>query len=134
MTKSGRVKAMKLVHQNGSVKCHESYEGSHWGCSNIAAYPVNTLMTIITNDNGEAILPPKDKLNGWSDKCGGKPHFYSLEGTALKSLELSFSNLSNPLSFSRNQELQIWYGQDWIGCYESNNSGTSCVDVYAWYI
>ena len=65
--------------------------------------------------------------------CGKKKHFYRLEGTSHTSLELVFRDLPDQLSVSRNQELQIWYGQDWIDCAESDNNGTTCVDVYVWY-
>ena len=81
-------------------------------------------MTIITNASKESLLPPAGDLTS---------HFYSLNGTTHKSPKLVFSDLSNPLSVSRNQELQIWYGQDWIDNSEDINSGKTCVDVYAWY-
>ena len=85
-------------------------------------------MTIITNVNKEALLPPVADLEAFK---GGKKHFYRLDGTTHKSPELVFRNLSSPLSLSRNQELQIWYGQDWIDILENDgNDGTSC----AWYV
>ena len=34
---------------------------------------------------------------------------------------------------SRNQGMQIWYGQDWMDRGEEDNSGKTCVDVYACY-
>jgi len=89
------------------------------------------LMTIITNVNKEALLPAIGDLHGHPNV---KKHFYSLEGTGHKSLELVFRDLPSPLSLSRNQELQIWYGQDLADFSEANNSGETCVDVYAWYI
>ena len=89
-------------------------------------------MTIITNANKESVLPPARDLKALS-YCDKKKHFYSLSGTSHTSPELVFRDLPNQLSVSRNQELQIWYGQDWIDCSESNNSGETCVDVYAWY-
>ena len=132
ITKSGHLKTMKLVHKSGAVSCIPNYDTSYWGCrSNY--YGNNSLLTIITNASKESLLPPAGdlrKANGW---CFNKPHFYSLSGTTHKSPELVFSDLSNPLSVSRNQELQIWYGQDWMDCSENNNYGTTCVDVYAWY-
>ena len=89
-------------------------------------------MTIITNANKESVLPPAGDLKAMND-CGNKNHFYSLNGISDTSPELVFRDLPNQLSVSRNQELQIWYGQDWIDCYEAINNGTTCVDVYAWY-
>jgi len=62
-----------------------------------------------------------------------KKHFYSLYGTTHTSPELIFPDPPNKLPVSRNQELQIWYGQDWRDRGEGDNSGGTCVDVYAWY-
>ena len=94
-------------------------------------------MTIITDDNKRALLPPGDDLEAFKrneHECGTKKHFYSLDGTHHYSTELVFvRDLSNPLFMSRNQELQIWYGQDWKDCSENENGGKTCVDVYAWY-
>ena len=89
-------------------------------------------MTIITNAKKEAILPPAENLKAHSS-CNKKINFYSLNGTTHTSPELVFGDLTNKVSVSRNQKLQIWYGQDWINCSENDNSGATCVDVYAWY-
>ena len=95
-------------------------------------------MTMITNARKEVLLPPTEDLEGfrYNGAPAGcqKPHFYSLGGIGIKSPQLVFRNLSNPLFLSRGQELQIWYGQDLVGCAENDNTGTTCVDVYAWYI
>ena len=87
-------------------------------------------MTIITDADKKSILPPAEHLKGHSDN---KEHFYSLPGYHHYSTELVFRNLVNPLSVSSNQEMQIWYGQDWMDLGERDNSGKTCVDVYAWY-
>ena len=89
-------------------------------------------MTIITNAKNEAILPPAGNLKAHQD-CHRKKHFYFLNGINHKSPELVFGNLTNKVSLSRNQELHIWYGQDWIDCHDDINNGTTCVDVYVWY-
>ena len=132
ITKSGLLKTMKLVHKSGSVKCNLNYNASYWGCTVVPYYGKNVLMTIITNAKKEAILPPAGKL-----KANGRPnnanHFYSLNGITHTSPELVFGNLTNKVSLSRNQELQIWYGQDWMDCGENDNTGETCVDVYVWY-
>ena len=90
-------------------------------------------MSIITNAKKEAVLPPAGDLQAHGD-CNKKRHFYRLDGTTHTSPELIFRDLPDQLSVSRNQEMQIWYGQDWIDCYESHNTGKTCVDVYAWYV
>ena len=89
-------------------------------------------MTIITNTKKEAILPPAGDLKAPGEN-NYKVHVYFLNGTTHKSPELVFPELSNKVYVSRNQELQIWYGQDWIDWSEDNNNGTASVDVYAWY-
>ena len=95
-------------------------------------------MTIITNANKESVLPPAENLiylsASGNDACRKKAHSYSLNGTSHTSPELVFRDLPNQLTVSRNQELQIWYGQDWVDCWEDINSGKTCVDVYAWYV
>jgi len=129
ITKTGRVKTMKLVHKSGSIHCNKVDGDSYWGCAH-SSY-ANKLMTFITNINRESLLPPVEDL--YHD-VSIKKHGYSLDGNGHKSAELVFRNLSSPLFLSRNQELQIWYGQDWVGFSEDNNSGETCVDVYAWYM
>ena len=84
-------------------------------------------MTLITDANKKVILPPGEDLKG------NTVHYYTLPGYHHNSTGLFFRNLVNPLSASSNQEMQIWYGQDWKDCFEKNNSGKTCVDVYAWY-
>ncbi len=124
---------MKLVHKSGSIKCSPDYSASYWGCRNSGAYGNNGLLTIITNANKESVLPPAGDLKA-HNYCDEKKHFYSFDGTHHTSPELVFRDLPNLLSVSRNQEFQIWYGQDWADCWESSNSGTTCVDVYAWFV
>ena len=136
ITKSGLLKKMKLVRKSGSIKCNPNDPASYWGCTHKSNYGNKGLMTIITNAKKEAILPPardlKAPLNANAD-CSNKKVFYSLNGTTHTSPELVFGDLPNKVSVSRSQELQIWYGQDWRDCSEGGNSGTTCVDVYAWY-
>ena len=132
VTKTGVVKSVKLVHKNGSIKCHPDYPSTFWSCSNINYYPNNTFMTIITNAKREALLPSVENLK--TRGCNGKEHFYILDGFYQGSPELILGNLSRPLSLLKDQQLQIWYGQDWVDCSEDNNSGTSCVDIFAWYV
>ena len=88
-------------------------------------------MTIITNAKKEAILPSAEELIN-PGGCN-KALAYSLNGTNHTSPELIFRDLPKKVSVSYNQEMQIWYGQDWIKCAQSDNTGKTCVDVYAWY-
>ena len=135
ITKGGLLKTMKLVRKSGSIKCNTDRPASYWGCTYVQNYGNNGLMTIITNAKKKAILPPAGDLKA-RDRggCNTKKHFYSLNGTSHTSPELVFRDLPNLLSVSSNQELQIWFGEDWINCSEYNNgNGITCVDVFAWY-
>ena len=132
VTKTGLVKVIKLVHRNGSIKCHPNYPSTFWGCGNTVAYPNNTLMTIITNAKRKVLLPSLENMN--PKVCNGKKYFYVLEGVNRRSPKLILGSLSRPLKLLKDQQLQIWYGQDLVGCSEDNNSGTTCVDIVAWYV
>ena len=133
MTKTGNVKAMKLVHRKGSIKCNRHYDASYWSCTNLKQYANNTFMTIITTADKKALLPKEEELLN-KGGCSKKKHFYVLEGIKQGSTKLVLSSHSSPLRLLKNQQLQIWYGQDWADCSEGNNSGTACVDVFAWYM
>jgi len=131
ITKSGLLKTMKLVHKSGSIKCNQDFPASYWGCTTSPYYINDSLMTIITNTKKEAILPPAVDLK--SNNANKNDFFYNLNGTTHTTPELVFRDLAIELSVARSQEFQIWYGQDWKDLSEDNNSGQSCVDVYAWY-
>ena len=88
-------------------------------------------MTIITSAKGEALLPSSENLK---PKGSGEKEFYTLDGVNQRSPELILGNLSRPLDFLKDQQLQIWYGQDWVDSSEDNNSGTTSVDIFAWYV
>ena len=133
VTKTGLVKAIKLVQRNGSIRCHPDHPPTFWSCSNVNYYASNTFMTIITNANREALLPSSENLK---TKCDGKKLFYVLDGVNQRSPELILGNLSRPLTLLMDQQLQVCYGQDWADCSEDNNNGASnsCVDIFAWYV
>ena len=133
VTKGGRIRRMKLVRKSGSIKCNPYQSASYWGCTNPAHYGNDGLITVITNANNEAVLPSVEDMQGAINDCDDKKFVYSLDGTSHSSPELVFRDLPNYLPVSRNQELQIWYGQDWVDCSEADNSGQTCVNVYAWY-
>ena len=138
MTKTGNVKAMKLVRRSESIKCHRRNRDSYWGCARTDAYESNEVMTVITDANKNALLPAWEDLkkfnNNTEHPCDGKRHFYVLEGIEQKSSELVLSIRSSPIRLVKNQELQIWYGQDWKDCSQDDNSGATCVDIFAWYM
>ena len=48
-----------------------------------------------------------------------------MDGVNQGTSELLLGNPSSPLRSLKDQELQIWYGQDWIDCSEDGNSGST---------
>ena len=90
---------MKLIHRSGSVRCYYKTISSYWGCTN-PAYG-ETLMTIITDANKKAILPPAEDLKAFKTPghFDNKEQFYSLPEYHHNSTELVFGNLVNLLSF-----------------------------------
>ena len=121
---------MKLVHKSGSIYCNKNGRNSYWGCVNDDHYRIYDLLTIITDTNRDALFPPAEDLKSFPGHLCRKKHYYFLEGAKRNSSELVFRN---GVTLSQGQELQIWYGQDFAGCGERDNSGATCVDVYAWY-
>ena len=117
--------------RNGSIKCNTVAIATYWSCRNSKAYASNTFMNIITNDNREAFLPSVVNLK--TTFCN-KKHYFVLDGVNQGSPELIFGNSSRPLSLLKDQQLQIWYGQDWVDCSENGNSGTTYVDIFVWYV
>ena len=130
VTKTGLVKAMKLVHKSGSIKCNSMKPSTFWSCSSVKLYPKNSFMTIITHSNREALLPSQEKLKLLRST---KKHYYVLEGVNQGTLELILGSVSVSPSLLKDQQLQIWYGQDWVDFSEDNNDGATCVDIFAWY-
>ena len=133
MTKTGVVKALKLVHKIGSIaiECSPRNPFTFWSCSFVNFYPKNTLMTIITNSKRGTLLLLCYRRKVWSQvRRVQRTIIFWKKGSP----EQILGSVSMALSLLKDQQLQIWYGQDWIGCSEDNNSGTACVDIFAWYV
>ena len=117
-----KTRSHKRIHQVPST---------FWSCSIVNYYASNTFMTIITNANRESLLPSSENFK---TKCDGQKEFYVLDGVYQRSPELILGNLSRPSNLLMDQQVQIWYGQDWADCSEHNDNDTSCVDIFAWYV
>ena len=129
ITESGVNYTFKLVHLSGSVSCSTNYPSSYWGCDH-PNYKKEKLLTIITFQNKSALL-----LANYKKTQGNSCRYYSykIEGVGVNESELWFNTLPSPISVSVGQEFQLWYGLDLKDCYEDDNSGHTCADVYAWY-
>merc|ERR1712159_763051 len=125
----GALVEIRLVHKSGFVNCasNGAYR-SNFGCSiphNGDANP-NRISTYITDEFNRIVFP----------KNPVKPSkaFYTLPGYHASSKELALSDYCTPMVASVNQEMKIWYGEDLAKHYAGDNSGKSCVDVYAKFI
>ena len=133
INRSGLINTFKLVYRSGSVNCVYSYlsEPSHWGCKH-SLYKDKQLATVLTYTNRSALLIA-DYLRK-TGNCDFRYYSYRMEETDVNSTELVFNHLLPPLNASLGQKFQIWYAEDLVDCTEFDNSGQTCVDVYAWYI
>ncbi|XP_044165854.1 uncharacterized protein LOC114974569 isoform X2 [Acropora millepora] len=68
VTKTGVVKSIKLVHRNGSIKCHPKYPSTFWSCGS-NGYAKSTFLTVITNAKREALLPTVENMKAHG--CNG---------------------------------------------------------------
>ena len=127
ITESGLINRFKLVHINGSILCSENVLPSFWGCHH-TNYENRSLLTVITFQNRTALWLADYKME--EPPC---KYSYEIEGTGVNATELVFNELPSPISAFVGQEFQIWFGQDLANCTEHNNSGQTCVDVYALY-
>lgn len=127
---SGHIQTFKLVHKNGSLRCNPRDPPSFWGCTH-SNYGDRRLLTVITHDNQPIPSLADYFKRGHVDGC--RYYSYRLNNIDVNSTELIFNKLSIPLSVSIGQEFRVWYLQDWKNCYDEDNSGQTCADVYAWY-
>ena len=111
MTKSGRVKTMKLIHTSGSVRCNNVTISSYWGCT-WPTYGEN-LMTIITDANKEAILSPAEDLKAFKARLITKNTFTVFLDITITQLS-SFFATSSIHCLSRATK-RCRYGTDRIG-------------------
>ena len=110
--------SFKLLHRSGKVTCFKT-ASSFWGCKPNRA----GLSVLLTDDRNNILEPVASSVSskGW----------YTLPGYTSSSSVLVFSPKKTPLCILRNQELRLWYGEDFRAFTESDNSGKTCADVFA---
>ena len=111
--------AIKLVHRNGQVGCHGASK-TNWGCH---VHGLNMLVT----DPDNKILYPSPRLVTFL--AGG---WYKLPSYTPFSPELVFSDFGYPNYLKKGDKLRIWYAEDLHGHTESDNHGSTCMDIYAY--
>ena len=129
ITESGVIYTFKLVHLSGSVSCNPKYPSSYWGCEH-NYYDEERLLTLITFQNRSVLLLAHYRRTQ-NNMC--TYYSYKIEGVGVNETELRFNNLPSPISVSVGQEFQLWYLADLKNCFEFDNSGQTCADVYALY-
>ena len=129
ITESGVIYTFKLVHLSGSVICNPKYPSSYWGCEH-DYYDEERLLTLITFQNRSVLLLAHYRRTQ-NNRC--TYYSYKIEGVGVNETELRFNNLPSPISVSVGQEFQLWYLEDLKNCFEFDNSGQTCADVYALY-
>ncbi|XP_031560831.1 uncharacterized protein LOC116296864 [Actinia tenebrosa] len=116
--KTGEIKAFKLVYLSGRVAAYGA--GNNWGTGG------TRLDTIITNTVNQVLSPPQSILHATYYK-------YSLPGVSASDPELILPEMNPPLAVTAGQTFRVWFGEDLKGASESDNSGTTCADVYVNY-
>ena len=82
---------------------------------------------MFVTDAENKILYPSPRLvtlgtNGW----------YKLPGYKIFSPELVFADFGYPNYLKKDDKLRIWYGEDLHDKSESDNHGSTCMDIYAY--
>ena len=132
--KAGHVITFKLVYISGYVNCRftDSQFQSKWGCT-VNLPPNPNIGVFITDHQRQRVLPTDDALFFHDSSCHNN-NLYSVPGYSAESSELRFSNFSSPLAVSVGQEFQIWYTEDLFDCWEEDNEGQTCTDIYGLYV
>ena len=84
---------------------------------------------MIITDAKDGIIYPSPRLV--TVNSGG---WYTLPGYTSSSPMLILTDFGNPKYLIRNEKLRIWYGEDLKGSTESDNHGSTCMDIYAYFI
>ena len=111
------VTSFMLVHRSGKVTCNKR-QYSYWGC-----VPNNANLGVLLTDQNNKILAPEASTVG-------KGVWYNLAGYSSSSAVLVFSAKKKPQCVFANNELRLWYSEDWRGHTERDNGGKTCADVY----
>jgi len=89
---------------------------------NLEVYVVNTARKIVYPTSDMKIYPDSSTYH------------YRLPGQRNMDPELTLSDFSPPLSVTAGQELRLFFAQDFKNALETDNVGTSCTHVYAYYV
>lgn len=116
-----RLVAIRLRHISGYVTCNKNKKirATKWGCNMENCHEKPCFSTVITKPNKELLVPRE------IDQYGK----YHLDGFSLDD-EVFFSRTRyGGWNLTAGDELQVWYGFDWMDLGEAVNQGRHCVDV-----
>ena len=120
MKKNGTVFAIKLEHVSGSIRVNADVRDTYWGVFPFQGYS-DVISTLVTRIN-KVILAPK------IDFSTGDLYSFKIAGYHHKSPNLVMEVAS--FHVSENEQLAVWFAEDFFSYNDSNNSGNHCVDIY----
>ena len=121
--RSGKIKAFKLQHVSGYVKCAPISQISYWGCY---SYGESASSTIITDDGRKPLFPAS---------FSARNNLKVIEDHLSYELILQTDDPQNPYyEAAKDEILKLWYGEDLFGYTEEENIGKHCVAMNANYI
>ena len=109
---------LRLVHPTGVALIQDTEEETWWQSSRM---PIRNL---------SCRLLKTWRIWEYQEK---KPTFTVFLDITIIQLSSFFVLSSIHCLFFNNQEMQVWYGHDWMDRRERDNGGKTCVDVYALY-
>ena len=130
---SGDVITFKLIYQSGYVDCAHGHR-SHWGCTHPWVPAEYQMGTYITDSQTNRLLPKEEFLADPSSSNCLVRASYKLPGLNPDSPELLFDNFTVPLHVLAGEQFQIWFAEDLTGCWEGDNAGQTCAQVYGLFV
>jgi len=129
LSHTGEIKNFRLVHISGGVTVFSVYPGN-WGTNYPPLFNNDNLEVYIVNAARQKVYPTKD-MKIYPEHY---TYHYRLPGQKNMDPQLTLSDFSPPLSVTAGQELRLFFAQDFMNIAETDNIGTSCADVYAYYV
>lgn len=120
LSKTAYIKQFKLQHVSGAVNCRDS-PSTFWGCT---FYNEAIIQTLIVAQN--VVVSPKVSYDE-SDLPNFKISPFNIYS---KEIILPGFNYNG----KKNEQLEIWYAEDFLNKYENDNVGHHCVNIYVTYV
>ena len=119
LTQDCQLYAIRLRHVSGSLSC-DKYLGpnyfSKWGCHRNS----KSIRTVVADPKSNKLWFPDITIDEDRDE-------YEIDGFGSEDDLLVMKKRGN---FTKGDELQIWYTEDWIqSIHAYNNAGLHCIDV-----